>query len=60
MELRERENPLEFRICGPDEQGHMVELPYQDLLLFTPLHPEAEHPYGVSLLRDCRLWRTSL
>ena len=51
VELRERENPLEFRICGPDEQGHMVELPYQDLLLFTPLHPEAEHPYGVSLLR---------
>ena len=29
----------------------MVELPYQELLLFTPLNPEAEHPYGVSLLR---------
>ena len=29
----------------------MAELPYQELLLFTPLHPEAEHPYGVSLLR---------
>ena len=23
----------------------------ESLLLFTPLHPEAEHPYGVSLLR---------
>ena len=51
VELREGENPLEFRICGLDEQGHMAELPYQNLLLFTPLHPEAEHPYGVSLLR---------
>ena len=29
----------------------MAALPYQELLLFTPLHPEAEHPYGVSLLR---------
>ena len=51
VELREGESPLAFRIWGPDGQGHMAELPYQDLLLFTPLHPEAEHPYGVSLLR---------
>ena len=29
----------------------MAALPYQELLLFTPLHPEAENPYGVSLLR---------
>ena len=51
VELREGESPLNFRIYGPDEQGRMAELPYQELLLFTPLHPEAEHPYGVSLLR---------
>ncbi|MBD9196753.1 MAG: serine/threonine protein phosphatase, partial [Clostridiales bacterium] len=51
VELREGESPLAFRIWGPDGQGHMAELPYQELLLFTPLHPEAEHPYGVSLLR---------
>ena len=30
----------------------MAELPYQDLLLFTPLNPEADNPYGVSLLRS--------
>lgn len=51
IEIREGENPLEFRICGSDETGKMVELPYQNLLLFTPLNPETEHPYGVSLLR---------
>lgn len=51
VEIREGENPMEFQICGSDETGRMVELPYQDLLLFTPLNPETEHPYGVSLLR---------
>ena len=51
IELREGESPLDFQIFGPDERGRMVALPYQELLLFTPLHPEAEHPYGVSLLR---------
>lgn len=38
--------------AGPMKQGRMVPLPYQDLLLFTPLNPEAENPYGVSLLRS--------
>ena len=51
IEIREGENPMEFQLCGSDETGRMVELPYQDLLLFTPLNPETEHPYGVSLLR---------
>lgn len=51
VEIKEGENPLEFQICGSDEAGKMVELPYQNLLLFTPLNPETEHPYGVSLLR---------
>ena len=51
IELREGESPLDFQIFGPDERGRMAALPYQELLLFTPLHPEAEHPYGVSLLR---------
>ena len=27
-------------------------LPRQELLLFTPLHPESDNPYGVSLLRS--------
>ena len=51
VEIREGDHPLEFQICGWDENGRMAELPYQDLLLFTPMNPETEHPYGVSLLR---------
>lgn len=52
IDIREGEHPLEFILCGPDEQGRLEPLPYQDLLLFTPLNPEAENPYGVSLLRS--------
>ena len=52
LEIREGEHPLDFVICGPDEAGHMRPLPYQGLLLFTPFHPEAVNPYGVSLLRS--------
>ena len=52
IEIHEGESPLEFMIWGPDESGRMAELPYQNLLLFTPLNPEAENPYGVSLLRS--------
>ena len=51
IEIQEGDNPLSFTICGPDEQGQMCELPYQNLLLFTPLNPEGASPYGVSLLR---------
>lgn len=52
IEIREGANPLAFTIWGPDETGRMAELPYQDLILFTPLNPETENPYGVSLLRS--------
>jgi len=52
IEIREGENPLEFTICGCDENGRMGELPWQDLILFTPLNPESQNPYGVSLLRS--------
>ena len=52
IEIREGETPLDFRICGADEHGTVVELPYQNLILFTPLNPETENPYGVSLLRS--------
>ena len=51
IEIREGDNPLDFIICGPDERGRLEPLPYQDLLLFTPLNPEADSPCGVSLLR---------
>ncbi len=52
IEVQEGENPLAFTICGPDERGRMEPLPCQDLLLFTPLNPEVNSPYGVSLLRS--------
>lgn len=52
IDIREGDNPLDFTICGPDERGRIVPLPRQELLLFTPFNPEADSPYGVSLLRS--------
>lgn len=52
VEIYEGESPLDFQLCGADEHGRMRPLPRQELLLFTPFNPEAEHPYGVSLLRS--------
>ena len=52
VEVQEGDNPLEFRLCGTDSCGRSVPLPFQDLLLFTPLNPESGNPYGVSLLRS--------
>ena len=52
IEIREGDSPLDFRICGANEHGKVEELPYQNLILFTPLNPETENPYGVSLLRS--------
>lgn len=51
LQIVERENPLQMELWGPDGKGCMVPLPYQHLLLFTTLNPEAAHPYGVSLFR---------
>ena len=52
VEVREGDNPLECCLCGVDDCGRSVPLAFQELLLFTPLNPEAEHPYGVSMLRS--------
>lgn len=52
VEVREGESALDFVLCGRDERGRSVELPEQELLLFTPLAPETAHPYGVSMLRS--------
>ena len=49
--IQEGRNPLETVICGPNENGRMVALPYQHLLLLTTWNPEPAHPYGVSLFR---------
>ena len=51
LQIREGENPLDVVLCGTDEHGQMRPLPYQNLLMFTTLNPEPEHPYGVSLFR---------
>lgn len=52
INIQEGDNPLDFTICGPDERGRTAPLPRQELLLFTPFNPEADSPYGVSLLRS--------
>ena len=51
LQVVEGDNPLDVEIWGPDSKGHMRPLPYQHLLLFTTLNPEAAHPYGVSIFR---------
>ena len=52
VEIKEGDNPLAFQLCARDSRGISAPLPRQELLLFTPLHPETENPYGVSLLRS--------
>lgn len=49
--IREGKTPLDFVICerNPFEPKP---LPYQDLLMFTPFNPEADSPYGTSMLRS--------
>ena len=51
LQALEGDNPLDVVLWGPDAHGTMRPLPYQQLLLFTTLNPEPEHPYGVSLFR---------
>ena len=51
LEVQEGENPLETILWGMDDRGRMRPLPYQHLLLFTTMHPEPAHPYGVSIFR---------
>lgn len=52
VEIREGDSPLDFRLCVREDGSQPKELPWQQLLLFTPFQPEAEHPYGVSMLRS--------
>ena len=51
LQVVEGDSPLDVQLWGPDGKGRMAALPYQHLLLFTTLNPEAAHPYGVSLFR---------
>jgi hypothetical protein len=52
IQIQEGETPLDFKLCARTSGGLVEPLPYQELLLFTPLNPEADAPYGVSVLRS--------
>ena len=52
VQVREGLSPLDFVICGRGDSGVFEPLPYQNLIMFTPLNPEADSPYGVSLFRS--------
>ena len=52
IEIKEGDTPLDFTICVRRENGAVEELPWQQLILFTPYQPETAHPYGVSLMRS--------
>ena len=51
VEVKIGDSPLDFRLCQAG-LGEDRELPWQDLLLFTPFQPTADAPCGVSLLRS--------
>ncbi|MEW8956691.1 hypothetical protein [Clostridium sp.] len=53
IKLKQTDNPLIHLVCQ-EQPGEIepVVLPYQDLILFTPLDPEGDSPYGVSLYRS--------
>ncbi len=51
LQVSQGDSPMDVVLWGPNEQGRMAPLPYQQLLLFTTLNPDPKHPYGVSLLR---------
>lgn len=53
VQVKEGDTPLKFELCSMGGFGEMAKpLPYQELLLFTPYNPEADSPYGVSMLRS--------
>ena len=45
------DSPLDFKLCRAGF-GEERELPFQELLLFTPFQPTGDAPCGVSLLRS--------
>ena len=51
LEVEEGNDSLDVVLWGRDRFGLMRPLPYQHLLLFTTMHPEPAHPYGVSMFR---------
>ena len=51
VEVRIGDSPLDFTLCRAG-LGEERELPWQELLLFTPFQPTGDAPCGVSLLRS--------
>lgn len=51
VEVKVGDSPLDFKLCRTG-LGENRELPYQELLLFTPFQPTGDAPCGVSLLRS--------
>jgi hypothetical protein len=51
VEAKVGDSPMDFRLCLR-EVGQPKELPWQELLLFTPFQPTGDSPCGVSLLRS--------
>ena len=51
VEVKVGDSPLDFKLCRAGF-GEERELPFQELLLFTPFQPTGDAPCGVSLLRS--------
>ena len=51
LEVQQGDSPLDVELWGPDCKGLMRPLPFPQLLLFTTMNPEPQHPYGVSIFR---------
>ena len=51
VSIREGSSPLDFTLCDASSPQN-TPFPYQHLLLFTPYNPEADSPYGTSMLRS--------
>ena len=51
VDVKVGESPMDFRLCLR-KTGQPEELPWQELLLFTPFQPTGDSPCGVSLLRS--------
>ncbi len=52
VQIQEGKTPLEFTLCGVSDGGSLEAFPRQELLLFTAFHPDADAPYGRSLLES--------
>lgn len=52
VQIREGKTPLDIELCRTGDAGVPEPFKHQELLLFTPYNPEADSPYGVSMLRS--------